>query len=202
MRNIFITLAVVCFTSAALAVPSPNITWERGDPGTTWQEWYFDIDDTNPAPPDEGNNPNATIEITATGVSHDFDPGWAPTWHGKVGVWHGERVDVEVYVPNNPVANEYKEIWIQVGFEGDFIGAGLYPQGLILKEEVTLLPDGWKVLDLGWRIMPNPPEEWIDLHFINSGSSVDYVIIDTICAPEPATMCLLGLGALLLKRKH
>ena len=31
---------------------------------------------------------------------------------------------------------------------------------------------------------------------------VDQIVIDTICIPEPVTVCLLGLGALALLRKR
>ena len=44
-------------------------------------------------------------------------------------------------------------------------------------------------------------EETIILPFYDSGADIDYATIDTICVPEPATLCLLAFGGLALLKK-
>ena len=88
-----------------------------------------------------------------------------------------------------------------MGFRGDLIGSGVtpYPGGQVsdLGSNITTEPDGWKVLTIGWRIEPNPEWEEILLQFQDSGADVDYVIVDTICIPEPATLLVVFVGGVL-----
>ena len=60
---------------------------------------------------------------------------------------------------------------------------------------------GWSTFHAEWKIVPNPDFEQIYLHFVDSGAAVDEVYVWTECVPEPATLCLLCLGGLMLRKK-
>ena len=62
-------LFCVLLSSVSLALPSPNVWWDRNDPGATYAEWGFDNGDNPAAPenydgPDGADPPQATITIT------------------------------------------------------------------------------------------------------------------------------------------
>ena len=171
----------------------------------TEQTWNFNNGDS-PAVADIFNNTNGTPTATmsVTGGVHVPFPGWKTSWLGHSGAWAGDVVDVTLDIPNFINNNPYKEIWVNVTFFGFLNDAAiLQPQGGVtnLGQSIVDLPDGWKTLSIGWRIEPNPNFESIYLKFIDSGAALDDVFVHTDCIPEPATICLLGLGALALRRK-
>ena len=52
-----------------------------------------------------------------------------------------------------------------------------------------------------WQI-PQLDEEWIHLVLFDSGVTIDYIHVSTVCIPEPAAIVLLGLGSFVfLKRR-
>ena len=57
---------------------------------------------------------------------------------------------------------------------------------------------GWTLSVFRINLYPNPPEEWFT---IKGDIIVDHLAIDTRCLPEPATVALLGLGALVVFRQ-
>lgn len=69
-------------------------------------------------------------------------------------------------------------------------------------------PDGWTTTAYDLLIEPNPAWENIMLDWgYNTGPQtwvcwIDQVVIDTVCIPEPASMGLLSLGALVLRRRR
>jgi hypothetical protein len=199
--------ALMCFIAVCGNVRgSPS--WRTNPPGlspTTYQKWTFDTP-VNPALPEINNNSFgiAMAAVTVNGIVHTDPPGWYDEYLGRTGVWHAERTEVMLEIPNQPIQNLYKEIWVEVGCRGDLVGYSiLNPQVGVTSLGYSMVSagQGWEVLTFGFRIEPNPNSETIWFALQDSGADVDYIIVDTICAPEPATLLILGLGGLLIRKK-
>ncbi len=200
-----VVLAVlVC--ACATAMP----TWQTeplGQPPTTYQLWTFD-DADNPAAPEVAANaygsPVAVLEGQGTG---DETFGWYRTYDGRDGVWHAEALTIVLTVPNRPDQDEYKEVWVSAIVQGLVTAARVTPipagdAVIPLGQTLTDVGGGWSRLDIGWRIEPNPNSEIICMALFGTGGSIDQVEVHTICVPEPATLLLLGIGGLLLRRRR
>jgi hypothetical protein len=185
----------------ALAVPI--------GPGETYQEWGFD-DDANPAIPTIDLNPygeaTATISSTAAGAP----PKWLADALDREGVWTAEgRLEVILDVPNQMIRNPYKEITVEIAFNGaqDVGGFAVYTNPLsqvveLVDRTIDVAADGWAIVIDKYYIEPNPDHEWINYHWLGDLIAVDYVKVSTICVPEPLTIGLLGFGGLMLRRRR
>ena len=76
--EVFVLIWLVVFvTTAAFAAPSPQVWWNRGDIGTTWQEWHFDDGDSPAIVPEQYYNPygDPTADIYVKDPELVHDPG-------------------------------------------------------------------------------------------------------------------------------
>ena len=189
--------------------------WNRGDPGSTYQHWQFSSPTSNT--PDDYNNPygdSPTFEFESPS-----NWGWNSSMPGPdggtstVSAWTLQTESgtgtVILHVPNNPDPNEIKYIYLQItstkfptvtpvggGSDGPYT-SGTWPTGVAEWQEAN----GWYTYNWGFTIEPNPEYEDIVIDF-PYGASIDQIVVDSICTPEPATMSLLAVGGLVLLRRR
>ena len=200
-RVVILAVAVALFVAAPASAVLP---WDPGDPGSTYQVWEF-TDYVTPT----GGTGNITSwlafpEIDGNPYSGILQANIDVTGGSRVGGgFLGEQITVLLKIPNRPEPQPYKEIWVEAGFTGELVNLGVTTfGGDTVCEPIFEAPN-----IISWQIEPNPDRE--DIYFtilpnVQTGPQIylDWVRVDTICIPEPATICLLGLGCLLLRRKR
>jgi hypothetical protein len=203
-----LTAFAICAVFAACAVPTladdlnpaPWRTDPAGQDATTLQAWEFDTD--NPTPPaDVLYNPFGDPSLTVGGGGI-----WFPNYGGQEGLWRITADDsIIITIPNNPIENEYKHIWLQVTF---FEEDGFDPMMLTEPAYDAMETVGSVDLGAGWwhrtysiMIFPNPQSETLELYAPGCVMSFGEIVIDTICIPEPAGILLLAVAGIFLRRR-
>lgn len=202
MKKVLIFIAVLMAVAGGQAAAVPMVA------GETYQVWTFD-DADNPALPELSLNPYGTATAAVGGPIGPV-PIWVATLLGRDGVWENEGLEeVVLEVPNQMIRNPYKEIYVEIGFLGDLVGFSIIPipfGGAVTlidqKIEVVDPVSNWKKLMARFIIEPNPDREKICYSFLGQMSAIDYVIVNTICVPEPLTISLLGFGGLMMWRRR
>ncbi|MHC4501462.1 MAG: PEP-CTERM sorting domain-containing protein [Planctomycetota bacterium] len=205
MRRLLIlsaVVAVIVLVSTARADDFNAPDW-RYDPYTTHQRWEFSTETTaydawSYAPGDYTPALTApTLTVTeATWMAEDL---------GEYGVWRFEGV-TQVDLDNFDEENDYKEIWMQLTYEASdvpLVYVDVVGQPRVYGTQIFSEASG-NYTHAIWQIIlePNPTSEVLFVEPRDCTLYMDEIVIDTICIPEPATICLLGLGALALLRKR
>jgi hypothetical protein len=200
-------LAIQCSAFATLMDINPP-SFRTSPPGqatTTMQGWSFSTN-ANPAIADVVNN---SFGIPTLSVSSGI---WMSSFAGASGVWRFiSSGSIDMYIPNagNNAPDTWKEVNLQIIYK-DPAGSGdevplITNPGYESSERITHQSvgtqgywlDTYKII-----IRPNPPGEELLAFTIQCALYVDEIVVDTICIPEPATMSLLGLGGLLLRKRR
>jgi hypothetical protein len=162
-------------------VPAP---WRGLSPTYTFQEWTFDTP-ANPSPPNIVNNPFGIPASQVTAGS--WDPaGWTLSAVGSMAF----------EIPNSPVANPVKDIWVQITYQQvgptplsvSATAGGPVVSGN-LEQTLPLLP--WTHVTYSMTLSPNPPSETVT---IMGEVLIGQVVIETQCVPEPGSLAFMGLG--------
>ncbi len=191
----------------ALAVPTGSSLgwWCEGDPCTTHQLWDFTPGHVTYNPGDGYTSvPEDVISPNPGAVVATISPG--NTWDGSTNFIARTYLYVNLELPNVDVLNPCKIIWVDVGndvvINQEDISISAIGHGIPSTDYICELLPGQGDAEFGVIIWPNPETEKIGM-FFGPGTVLDYIHVDTICIPEPATICLLGLGAsILLRRKR
>jgi hypothetical protein len=167
--------------------------WEFGTPGTAGYGGSYHYDGA-----DSGWNVNDEPELVVNPLL-----GWFSTLDGATGVW-GLSGHISAIIPNTSVtgAGTSKLIQVQLAWESEtaeqsvptvYVNAeGICYDVSIANEEII---NGWTYTTYFVELATNPIIENIE---INGKIYVDSLIIDTICIPEPATLGIMGIGAIVL----
>ncbi len=123
-----------------------------------------------------------------------------PTWHIDQ-----DGGGLFVYVPNNPLPNARKSIFIQITSDkGPLLGSpSSSPTGTVSypKPAINHNGTGWYTYTARIDLDFNPIEEYIFYNFPAS-TNISELVVDTICVPEPAaTAGLLAMIAPVLTRR-
>jgi hypothetical protein len=208
-RYVVLGVLVVC-TGLAVA----GIEFDNSVNGTS-QEWEFyniSFPGSSILPEDGWQNPNgpatAVLDYGPTTGGHRV---WSGDYEGVM--FDRENLGISIEIPNYDNDNPDKKIYVEIIYSGEISDASVTWQGLNGIETTTvadvvedkLLSDGWREYSALWTIQPNPAVETIQYSFVPGAqleAQLDYILVQTSCIPEPATLLLLGLGGLVLRKKR
>ena len=182
---LLISFIAICFFNSANGDDIIQPSW-RGNPRTTFQEWTFDFDDSNPAFPEYINNPYGDA-VAHIFVIYPAGAGWVDYLLRRTGVWADlEAIDISIDNINDPLGR--KEVWIQVTYYLAISAPPVIniPGGVFISgDDIEIEFDGlgaWMLRQEVWEISPNPASEEINITTNPAwGMVIDQIVVDTAC---------------------
>ena len=183
---------------------------ELAGPTVTYQEWHFTTN-TNPAAPEVDDNPIGDFPELNARLQGAF---FAPNLTWEDGIWRDSALTITIDIPNNQVPNPYKRVLVQMLIQGDLVlswirdGEGNDFERISRQMEPAENDPSWLLVTDEWRIEPNPFFERLcyGLSGVDGTEAmIDWIKIQTVCVPEPASIGLLVIGGVsltFLKRRR
>ncbi|MCX5634358.1 MAG: PEP-CTERM sorting domain-containing protein [Planctomycetota bacterium] len=204
MKKLVLVVVVLCLAVPALANLSQSLgSWNEGAVGSTHQLWHFTPGYVTAI---SGNGYSATPEQVSNPVPSSVVASILPggSWDNVTQFISTGGISVSLEIPNYENLNKYKEIWVDIGTAvATNFAVSAFDGGSITFTSRVLSGQG--DAEFGFRIWPNPYTEIVTFWVTSATGApavLDYIHVDTICIPEPATIALLGLGVLTLLRKR
>jgi len=200
MKRVLLTLAL-CALLAAPAAATPTLGWwDSEHPRAITALWDF----TDEEPDADGSLYKYGEGAMTNGTGGAATIGTiGTTYYLNSQILDPTRIVVAIELPNFPEALAYKEIWVDVDFDGTLTGvwADGDPPENFTAVQLNLPNPGaqWGMkADFGFRIYPNPWKE--DIQFVieapagDPAAALRAIRIDTICIPAPGAILLGGIG--------
>jgi len=202
MKKMLLTL-VLCGLLAAPALASPTLGWwDSEHPRAITALW--DFTDQEPAP--DGLFYKYGEGAVTNGTGGAAFIGTLGTTYWQRQIMDPRAIVVSIELQNFPDRRAFKEIWVDIDFEGTLDGVwvdGDPPENFVAVPLQLPNPgqQNGMYADFGYRIYPNPWKE--DIQFIIQapeipGAAIPAALrsirIDTICVPAPGAILLGGIG--------
>ena len=198
------TAFLLGFAGSLLADDFAPPSW-RGIEGSTFQKWEFSTPISQAVAPDVYYNRYGT---PLANIVPAPDKEWLESYNGRSGVWPLSGY-AEFTIPNRPIPNPYKDIYIQLTWSRPpcgitpFVWEKRFEKVATLVSQEQLPETDWYHSVYTIHLEPNPDWEIIR---IEGDIFVDEVVIDTKCVPEPSSLLALltgagGLAGMFLRRR-